>query len=211
MNRKNIIAVLAILLSGALYAQTPDGETPENEEVCDELKYSTPGLYGLCIAYCEAQDSDTRDDAKASLLKNYNRKMVEGVDPPMPCLVSPPESSCPCFTYQEVAAIAETQSLSSAFFCFNGPEGGHVLYQAIQSTVGIPWDPFEERDAHTYESNWGEGYLGCDYRDYSWDGEAATEILSEWFVEVNAENRILYQACVDIMDAVFADYSLNCD
>ena len=77
------------------------------------------------------------------------------------------------------------------------------FYQAIQSTVGIPFDPFEERDAHTIESNWEAGlFMG-------W--ESATESLSEWEGEVNAENRILYQACVDIMDAVFATYPLNCN
>jgi hypothetical protein len=211
MNWKTVIAVGAILFSGILYAHTPDGETPANEEICDELKGSTPGLYGLCVAYCEAQDSDTTGDTKANLLNNYNKKMIEGVDPTMPCLAPPPEPYCPCFTYQEVAAIAETQSISSAFWCFNGPEGGTNFYQAIQSTVGIPWDPFEERDAHTIESGWEEGFLRCDYRDYLWDGESAIESLSEWEVEVNAENRILYQACVDIMDAVFATYPLNCN
>lgn len=211
MNLKTTIAVGAILYSSILYPHAPGGETPANEDVCDELKDSTPGLYGLCVAYCEAPGSDKSDDAKANLLNSYNKKMIEGVDPTMPCLASLPESECPCFTYEEVAAIAESESISSAFWCFNGPEGDTNFYQAIQSTVGIPFDPFEERDAHTVESTWEEGFLRCDYRDYLWDGESATESVSEWEVEISAENRILYQACVDIMDAVFATYSLNCN
>jgi len=211
MNWKIILAAGAILFSGIVYAQTPDGETPANEGVCNELKSSTPGLYGLCIAYCEAQDSDTTGDPKAVLLNNYNKKRIEGVDPTMPCLIPPPEPYCPCFTYQEVAAIAETQSSSSNFYCFNGPTPGMELWQSIQSTVGIPDDPFEEWDAHAYESNWEEGALGCEYRDYLWDGKVAIEILRPWEVEVNAENRILYQACMDIMDAVFATYPLICN
>ena len=57
MNWKTIlIAGVIILLFGATYAQTPDGETPANQGVCDEVLGATPGLYGLCIAYCEAQD-----------------------------------------------------------------------------------------------------------------------------------------------------------
>jgi hypothetical protein len=56
------------------------------------------------------------------------------------CIFPPPEPHCPCFTYQEGAAIAETQSSSSKFHCFNGPAGGLVLWQSIQSTVGIPWE-----------------------------------------------------------------------
>jgi hypothetical protein len=33
----------------ALAEGTPDGETPANEGVCDELIGGTPGLYGLCV------------------------------------------------------------------------------------------------------------------------------------------------------------------
>jgi hypothetical protein len=47
-------------LTGAALAQTPDGQTPVNEGVCDELMESgiTKGLFGLCVAFCEAQDCD---------------------------------------------------------------------------------------------------------------------------------------------------------
>ena len=91
---------------------TPDGETPAEEDVCDELKYSaTKGLYGLCVAFCEAQDSDCVPDFEADnpyancrmrdrrILDNYNRKKKEG-DPDMPCLPSAgedPEVACPCW------------------------------------------------------------------------------------------------------------------
>ena len=39
-------------------AQTPDGETPAEEQVCDPLRADgvTKGLYGLCVAFCEAHD-----------------------------------------------------------------------------------------------------------------------------------------------------------
>ncbi|MBW2253480.1 MAG: hypothetical protein JRI25_02635 [Deltaproteobacteria bacterium] len=82
------------------HAQTPDGDTPAVEQICDPLKGGTPGLYGLCVAYCEAQDADTctEEDEFAGcrppprrILENYERKMGEG-DPPMPCVGTP----CPC-------------------------------------------------------------------------------------------------------------------
>lgn len=54
---------LAVLFVGGLVAlpvtigQTPDEETPAEEEACK--KYEGEGArYGLCIAYCEAQDCE---------------------------------------------------------------------------------------------------------------------------------------------------------
>jgi len=100
-----------VLLSGLLtcsgYAQasTPDGETPANEGVCDILQGGTPGLYGLCVAYCEAQDLDTVDKNPPSqkILDNYNKKKQPG-DPDMPCIQIP----CPCWSDVELdAAVAD--------------------------------------------------------------------------------------------------------
>jgi len=84
-------------------AATPDGSTPANEGACDVLKTNaTPGLYGLCVAYCEAQDLDTFDKEPPStkILDNYNKKKLTG-DPDMPCLKVP----CPCWTDAELASI----------------------------------------------------------------------------------------------------------
>ncbi len=69
------------------YATTPDGSTPANEGVCDSLKTATNGLYGLCVAYCEAQDLDMFDKEPPSIkiLENYRKKMQVG-DPDMPCV-----------------------------------------------------------------------------------------------------------------------------
>ena len=49
---------LLLLVTGTATGQTPDGDTPANEGVCDELIGATPGLYGLCVAFCEAQDCE---------------------------------------------------------------------------------------------------------------------------------------------------------
>jgi hypothetical protein len=110
--------VVGVLVSAPMLAQTPDGETPAEETVCDPLKADgvTKGLYGLCVAFCEAQDivglSDpiTEEELKALLdatpsgriLSNYNKKKQEN-DPNMPCVKV--EEPCPCWSGAELAAI----------------------------------------------------------------------------------------------------------
>ncbi|BAU48052.1 hypothetical protein SVA_1490 [Sulfurifustis variabilis] len=114
MTRSSIvIAVLGCFLFSALItvsapsmATTPDGETPANEGVCDVVKGGTPGLYGLCVAYCEAQDLDIVGDKEApsnKILANYRKKMQAG-DPDMPCVKVP----CPCWTEAELANISQS-------------------------------------------------------------------------------------------------------
>ena len=80
--------VLLSFVAGVAVAGTPDGDTPATETDCDELKGGTPGLYGLCVAYCEAQDLDEAGNekpSKGSLLKAYNKKRKSD-DPEMPCV-----------------------------------------------------------------------------------------------------------------------------
>lgn len=49
--------VAGFLVAAPAFAHTPDGETPAEETACD--KYKGEGArYGLCVAYCEAQDCD---------------------------------------------------------------------------------------------------------------------------------------------------------
>ena len=86
-----LVAVALLVTSTPALAQTPDGETPFNEGVCDELLGATPGLYGLCVAYCEAQDLDEFGDAKIpneKILAVYNKKR-QAADPGMPCIQAP--------------------------------------------------------------------------------------------------------------------------
>lgn len=89
-------------MSGSVMASTPDGETPANEGVCDQLIGLTPGLFGLCNAYCEAQDLDVtnKEPPNTKILENYNKKRKAG-DPEMPCIQAP----CPCWTNAELASV----------------------------------------------------------------------------------------------------------
>lgn len=54
----SILSIILISLSMfglTAVAGTPDGQTPAEEQACD--KYEGEGArYGLCVAYCEAQD-----------------------------------------------------------------------------------------------------------------------------------------------------------
>lgn len=45
-------------ISGSVFAQTPDGETPAVENVCDS---QSGAGFGLCNAYCEAMDCDSAE------------------------------------------------------------------------------------------------------------------------------------------------------
>ena len=105
-----------------VFAQTSDGNTPAEETVCDPLKEDgiTKGLYGLCVAFCEAGDyADELDtispeelaaletrSPSGRILANYNKKKDKAnnpADPDMPCILV--EEPCPCWTAEELASI----------------------------------------------------------------------------------------------------------
>lgn len=103
-------------------AQTPDGDTPAQETVCDVLREDgiTKGLYGLCVAFCEAQDWTSEGETitpdelaelegaapSGKILANYNKRKTDA-DPGMPCVRV--EESCPCWTgleFDDITAAA---------------------------------------------------------------------------------------------------------
>ena len=105
------IGFLVLLLVASLAAaQTPNGLPPANEGVCDELMWATPGLYGLCVAFCEAQDceadfslTDPFENCGPSaqkLLSIYDKKKQAG-DPDMPCI----QPACPCWSQAELDGL----------------------------------------------------------------------------------------------------------
>lgn len=113
-----ILTIVATGLLGSLAimppatAKTPDGKTPAEETVCDVLRDATPGLYGLCVAYCEAHDAELisptgkmaeLNTPNKRILRNYNRKKKKS-DPAMPCLLEEQkEEGCPCWTSAQLA------------------------------------------------------------------------------------------------------------
>ena len=98
-------AVRSLVVSMAFLgvASHSAGQAPAaNEGVCDELKWATPGLYGLCVAFCEAQacapDLSLADPfgncgpSAPKLLGIYDKKRQPG-DPDMPCIQQPSHSA----------------------------------------------------------------------------------------------------------------------
>jgi hypothetical protein len=133
---------VACLMTPVAFAQTADGVTPAEETVCDPLNEAgvTKGLYGLCVAFCEAQDLGDENGAiteaelgaldgtapSGKILLSYNRKMQE-LDPPMPCLIV--QEPCPCFSAEELESIdglIPGQNGSTTAFRFNCTDGDPV-------------------------------------------------------------------------------------
>lgn len=106
----------SLVVAAPVIAETPDGTTPANEGVCDGLKTNaTPGLYGLCVAYCEAQDLDIVGDKETpndKILANYNKKKQAG-DPEMPCRKVP----CPCWENTTLAPITSRAGSGDVLSC----------------------------------------------------------------------------------------------
>lgn len=158
-----MVALLVLFCTGAgsaVQAQTPDGAPPANEGVCDGLEYMTPGLYGLCVAFCEAQDCEpdfTAEDpfqscnpSSLALLNVYRGRMQPG-DPDMPCVQAP----CPCWTEQELAGLRHPswsedtiqydKGSSFAYFSFSRPYAYQVDVMAYSTGVSYCslWDRCE--------------------------------------------------------------------
>ena len=106
-----VFALCTIGLTGSAFAQTPDAETPANEGVCNVVEGGSPGLYGLCVAYCEAQDLDAEGKAPPSekILANYRKRMGPG-DPDMPCIQKP----CDCWSSAELESMT-SDGLAACF------------------------------------------------------------------------------------------------
>jgi hypothetical protein len=92
--------IVMFLVFGSLALTSPPseaarGEKPEHVQACEELRPSSRGLYGLCVAFCRQQDLshvDLNDIASVraaapdiAILREYNDRRRPS-DPEMPCL-----------------------------------------------------------------------------------------------------------------------------
>ena len=107
-----IAATFTLICAVPATAQTPDGLTPAVEQDCNVLIGATPGLYGLCVAFCEAHDAGflwpsgdpaDLDVPNQNILRNYNTLKSES-DLPMPCLQQEVDE-CPCWTANELLTV----------------------------------------------------------------------------------------------------------
>ncbi len=119
------VLILSFIFVFSIPLHTADanaGATPTTEGICGGLKASgvTKGLFGLCVAYCEAGANSER------VLDNYNRKRTES-DPPMPCLeVEEPTLNCACWNTLTANEIGAGLSPSS---CTLDPPADLLFYQ----------------------------------------------------------------------------------
>lgn len=94
MGSKSRVFVSLLAASGlsvAVWGQTADGVVPGIENVCDELRGETAGLYGLCVAFCEAKDCDSAEPRASArscerTLHRFQQRSPTGSLPP--CLFS---------------------------------------------------------------------------------------------------------------------------
>jgi hypothetical protein len=80
---------LGFLMTPVAFAQTPDGQTPADETVCEEAKLGGV-LKGLCNAYCEAMDCDADPNANINACESVHGKFLKksgGIE--LPCVVPP--------------------------------------------------------------------------------------------------------------------------
>ena len=89
---RTMMVLSALLSSTVAMAQTPDGETPADEVVCDGY---IGAAYGLCVAYCEAMDCDGDANADDSACERVlSRFRAKSGDTEAPSCSTEPEE-CP--------------------------------------------------------------------------------------------------------------------
>lgn len=132
------LTALLGLFSAPLFA---DGLPPSEESVCDVLNLDgvTPGLFGLCNAYCEAKDCDAYPEGEEPrscnrLLANYERR-ASNSDPVMPCLQQE-QTVCPCWP-PESERLADAGMGLAPSGCFDNFSfiGTSALYGATSNAV----------------------------------------------------------------------------
>lgn len=153
---------------------TPDGDTPAVESQCDILQEDgiTKGLYGLCVAFCEAHDASEEflteegftnlSIPNLKILEHYNKKRDElAGDAEMPCARTISPVDCPAFN-QEV-----TDSM-------------HALIPE-QSTV-IQMVSYSNDRLNTYENGGNTHHPYTDYAGYvtSWSPFSYVSVFLEY-------------------------------
>ena len=182
----SILTVTLFSMSTPTMAGTPDGLTPNNEVICDGLKDVTKGLYGLCIAYCEATDSpeDLSSEAEiaalhkhsAKILENYYKKRQIG-DPQMPCATYYVETPCPAWTRDQINSVGtHVTSASEGNFQYRYDDteydsGSFKYLRDIEYVSGNN----RLLQNYVYISSYG-GYTVGDFFDYEYDRITDTQV-----------------------------------
>lgn len=159
MSRRRALGWLAAAGTAVTAAMT--GLRPEtawaaptpNQGVCDPLKAPgmTVGLYGLCVAYCEAVDCPSVTEgakklaaackpADRGILANYNR-LRKPTDPQMPCV----KTKCPCWTQPELSVIGTSYTPNTVDLFRDDIQGNSslALVENRTATDSFPYGAFQ--------------------------------------------------------------------
>jgi hypothetical protein len=140
MMKAQLILTLALLLTstGAVLAQTPDGQTPAEETVCD---HESGAAFGLCNAYCEAMDCDSANpQASATACGKVKAKFTNITGrTSLPCEVPP--VICPCNDPAVNQPFADTVAgLRDILSCKEGTHNGITL--TLSPSGSVTANPF---------------------------------------------------------------------
>ena len=201
-----------LLTAGIALAKSPDGLTPGEETICDSLKSATNGLYGLCVAYCEAKDFDFLNspeptNSQINILKAYN-KLKTDADPDMPCIQT---TDCPCFTYQQALAAFQPKLLNgcgdySQFYL------DQVWIERLLEVIG--YDEPDDSGSPAVGSSYfasvmktGEPnhVLSCNFANV---GDSFSSWNGDFFSEIDRDK---FDACIEILEAAKAETSSVCE
>jgi hypothetical protein len=117
------ISLFLLLVSLFVFFSSSLSAAPATKGICEDLKAKgvTKGLFGLCVAYCEAGANSER------VLENYNRKKKDS-DPAMPCLeAQKPTLGCACWNTLTADEIGANQDPVG---CTLDPSGDFIAYQS---------------------------------------------------------------------------------
>jgi hypothetical protein len=205
-----LVATLLVLVALPTLAKTRDGETPANEGICDDLAFATPGLYGLCTAFCEAQDCEpdfAAEDPFADctppsikLLDLYNRKKQPS-DPEMPCVQ---QTACPCWMPEDLNGLRFPSSQDAALCAKDQdtPSATNVDFWRILRSDAVTGEAYD-----TWVASVGNNEAPspmCVFRDTCSDGDC---LGSYRFLPLTAEQ---FAACETQVAASGADRGFEC-
>lgn len=186
MLKRSAAILLALALCGTAWAGragTPDARggghaLTQEVDVCGSLIGATPGLYGMCVAYCKAPELDDAGlsadklqaiaERKEQVLTRYHETMQDG-DPEMPCVK---QDACPCWT--------STQTSVSFWLDRSGTPrcGGAEMPPVVQR--GIAGGTAAENDMVrmvAYSNSEISNYF-CSYTDQA-TGESSVQTVSD--------------------------------
>ena len=137
------------------FGKTPDGETPAQQSVCDELGLEGRA-WGLCSAYCEALDCDSPyPKASPRACERLGNRLEEVAEGASRCEVV----ECPCFTLADLEQITAATScnLSVNTMCNGTTFRSDVVSDT--TTVGICDPSYPEGSIVTVSGPY-ENHLG---------------------------------------------------